>query len=260
VIIWTVANQKGGVGKTTTTVTLGGLLAKQGRKVILVDTDPHASLSYYFGIDSEELSSSIYDVFISGKSLNKDRVLDSLCPTKLDSLFILPATMALATLDRTLGAQEGMGLILRKALHSVADEFDVALIDCPPVLGVLMVNALAACSQIIVPCQTEFLALKGLERMIHTLTIMQKSQKKQFDYTVVPTMYDKRVNAAIDALATLKSTYNHRVWDSVIPVDTRFRDASQAQTPPAVYCPRSRGVYAYTKLLSYLEMKENLHE
>lgn len=257
-IIWTIANQKGGVGKTTTTVTLGGLLAKQGRKVILVDTDPHASLSYYFGIDSEELSSSIYDVFISGKNVTKDRVLDSLCPTKLDSLFILPATMALATLDRTLGAQEGMGLILRNALHSVADEFDVALIDCPPVLGVLMVNALAACSQIVVPCQTEFLALKGLERMIHTLLIMQKSQKKQFDYTVVPTMYDKRINAAIDALDTLQKTYTDRVWDGVIPVDTRFRDASQAQTPPAVYCPRSRGVYAYTKLLNYLEMKETI--
>lgn len=255
-IIWTIANQKGGVGKTTTTVTLGGLLAKQGRKVILVDTDPHASLSYYFGIDSEELSSSIYDVFISGKNLDKDRVLDSLCPTKLDSLFILPATMALATLDRTLGSQEGMGLILRRALHSVADEFDVALIDCPPVLGVLMVNALAACSQIIVPCQTEFLALKGLERMIHTLLIMGKSQKKTFDYTVVPTMYDKRINAAIDALDTLKENYAEHVWDGVIPVDTRFRDASQAQTPPAVYCPRSRGVYAYTKLLNYLEMKE----
>lgn len=257
-IIWTIANQKGGVGKTTTTVTLGGLLAKQGRKVILVDTDPHASLSYYFGIDSEELSSSIYDVFISGKALDKDRVLDSLCPTKLDSLFILPATMALATLDRTLGAQEGMGLILRKALHSVADEFDVALIDCPPVLGVLMVNALAACSQIIVPCQTEFLALKGLERMIHTLLIMQKSQKKEFNYTIVPTMYDKRINAAIDALEVLNSTYPQRVWDGVIPVDTRFRDASQAQTPPAVYCPRSRGVYAYAKLLNYLEMKEKI--
>lgn len=138
-----------------------------------------------------------------------------------------------------------MGLILRRALHSVSDEFDVALIDCPPVLGVLMVNALAACSQIIVPCQTEFLALKGLERMIHTLIIMGKSQKKEFDYTVVPTMYDKRINAAIDALDTLKEHYAERVWDGVIPVDTRFRDASQAQTPPAVYCPRSRGVYAY---------------
>lgn len=176
-IIWTVANQKGGVGKTTTTVTLGGLLAQRGERVILVDTDPHASLSYYFGIDSEELGASVYDVFMAGKALTKDKVLDCLCPTKLDSLFILPATMALATLDRKMGSQGGMGLILKRALRLVQDEFDYALIDCPPVLGVLMVNALAACSRILVPVQTEFLALKGLDRMMHTLEIMEKSQK-----------------------------------------------------------------------------------
>ena len=174
-IVWTIANQKGGVGKTTTTVTLGGLLAQKGKRVLLVDTDPHASLSYYFGVDSEELSSSVYDVFVASKEMTKDTVLDCLCSTKLDSLFILPATMALATLDRRMGNQNGMGLILKKAMELVADDFDYVLMDCPPVLGVLMVNALAACRRIIVPVQTEFLALKGLDRMMHTLEIMRKS-------------------------------------------------------------------------------------
>lgn len=255
-IIWTVANQKGGVGKTTTTVTLGGLLAQRGERVILVDTDPHASLSYYFGIDSEELGASVYDVFMSGKDLTKDKVLDCLCPTKLDSLFILPATMALATLDRKMGAQGGMGLILKKALRLVKDEFDFALIDCPPVLGVLMVNALAACSRILVPVQTEFLALKGLDRMMHTLEIMENSQNTKFNHTIVPTMYDKRTNAALDAYKKLRATYGTSVWSSVIPVDTRFREASQAQTPPSVFCPKSRGVFAYNSLLSYVESME----
>ena len=255
-IIWTVANQKGGVGKTTTTVTLGGLLAQRGERVILVDTDPHASLSYYFGIDSEELGASVYDVFMSGKNLTKDKVLDCLCPTKLDSLFILPATMALATLDRKMGAQGGMGLILKKALRLVKDEFDFALIDCPPVLGVLMVNALAACSRILVPVQTEFLALKGLDRMMHTLEIMENSQNTKFNHTIVPTMYDKRTNAALDAYKKLRATYGTSVWSSVIPVDTRFREASQAQTPPSVFCPKSRGVFAYNSLLSYVESME----
>lgn len=257
-IIWTVANQKGGVGKTTTTVTLGGLLAQRGERVILVDTDPHASLSYYFGIDSEELSHSVYDVFLAGKNLTKDRVLDSLCPTKLDSLFILPATMALATLDRKMGSQGGMGLILKKALRLVSDEFDFALIDCPPVLGVLMVNALAACSRILVPVQTEFLALKGLDRMMHTLEIMEKSQNTKFNHTILPTMYDKRTNAALDAYKKLRATYGASVWSSVIPVDTRFREASQAQTPPSMFCPKSRGVFAYNSLLSYVESMEPL--
>ncbi|HAU93120.1 MAG TPA: cobalamin biosynthesis protein CobQ, partial [Alteromonas sp.] len=117
--IWTIANQKGGVGKTTTTVTLGGILAKRGYNVLLVDMDPHASLSYYFGIDSEELSSSVYDIFANPSGLSDDKVLDCLCPSKLDSLFILPSTMALATLDRSLGNQIGMGLVLKKALQQI---------------------------------------------------------------------------------------------------------------------------------------------
>jgi chromosome partitioning protein len=252
VIVWTVANHKGGVGKTTTTVTLGGLLAQAGKQVILVDTDPQASLSYYFGVDSEQLSSSLYDVFMSGKNLTKENVLDCLCPTKLDSLFILPATMALATLDRKMGTQNGMGLILKKALNLVADEFEFAIIDCPPVLGVLMINALAACERVIIPVQTEFLALKGLERMTHSMEIMQKSLGKQFAFTIVPTMYDRRVNAATEAYKTLKATYGDGVWPGVIPVDTRFRDASQAQSPPSVYSAKSRGVFAYGKLLKYI--------
>jgi chromosome partitioning protein len=252
VIVWTVANHKGGVGKTTTTVTLGGLLAQADNQVILVDTDPQASLSYYFGVDSEQLSASLYDVFMSGTSLTKENVLDCLCPTKLDSLFILPATMALATLDRKMGTQNGMGLILKKALSLVTDEFDFAIIDCPPVLGVLMINALAACDRVVIPVQTEFLALKGLERMMHSMEIMQKSLGKQFAYTIVPTMYDRRVNAATEAYKTLKATYGNGVWPAVIPVDTRFRDASQAQSPPSVFCAKSRGVFAYGKLLKYM--------
>lgn len=252
-IVWTVANHKGGVGKTTTTVTLGGLLAQAGHKVILVDTDPQASMSYYFGVDSEQLSSSLYDVFIAGSELTKDAVLDCLCPTKLDSLYILPATMALATLDRKLGTKTGMGLILKKALEKVSDEFDYVIVDCPPVLGVLMINALAACHRVVIPVQTEFLALKGLERIMHSMEIMQKSLNKVFAFSIVPTMYDKRVKAATDAFRVLGETYQENVWRGVIPVDTKFRDASQAQSPPSVFSPKSRGVYAYAKLLSHLQ-------
>ena len=256
VVVWTVANHKGGVGKTTTAVTLGGLLAQSGQRVILVDTDPQASLSYYFGVEPEQLSSSLYNVFMAGKSVTKEDVLNCLCATKLDSLFILPATMALATLDRKLGTQSGMGLILRQALDLIREEFDYAIVDCPPVLGVLMINALAACDRVIIPVQTEFLALKGLERMLHSMQIMQKSLAKTFAYTIVPTMFDKRLNAAAKSYSTLTRTYNEKVWIGLIPVDTRFRDASQAQSPPSVYCSKSRGVFAYAKLLSYLKKVE----
>ncbi|WP_166424929.1 ParA family protein [Paraglaciecola sp. 20A4] len=254
--VWTVANQKGGVGKTTTAVTLGGLLAQRGAKVILVDTDPHASLSYYFGIDSDDLTRSLYDIFVHDNPLDKDTVLDCLCSTKLDSLFILPASMALATLDRKLGNQSGMGLILKKALALLDEEFDYAIIDCPPVLGVLMVNALAASTRVIIPVQTEFLALKGLDRMLDSLHIMQQSLRKKFSYTIVPTMFDKRVKAAIAAYQTLRGTHGDSVWQGLIPIDTKFRDASANHALPSIHAPKARGVLAYTSLLRHLRLLE----
>ncbi|KKO48204.1 cobalamin biosynthesis protein CobQ [Arsukibacterium sp. MJ3] len=251
-LIWTIANQKGGVGKTTTTVTLGGLLAERGYRVLLVDTDPHASLTYYFGIDAEELENSVYDIFIRGKDITREEILQSLCPSGVSNLDILPSSMALATLDRSLGNKGGMGLILKKALQKVKNEYDYVLLDCPPVMGVLMVNAIAACNRILIPVQTEFLALKGLERMIATMALMRSSQQKDYAFTIIPTMYDKRTRASLEAYKQLKSTYQGKVWSAVVPVDTKFRDASVAQTPPNSYAPGSRGVFAYNTLLTYL--------
>jgi len=257
VIVWTVANQKGGVGKTTTTVTLAGILAQQGKRVLLIDTDPHASLTYYFGIDSEELDNSVFDLFVYRKKLAKEQLLQTLCPTNMDNLDVLPATMALATLDRRMGNQSGMGLVLKNALALLEDEYDYALIDCPPVLGVLMVNALAACNRILIPVQTEFLALKGLDRMMRTLYLMGRSQKKDYQYTIIPTMFDKRTRASLEAYKELKQVYQDKVWSNVIPVDTKFRDASLAQTVPSVYTPKSRGVFAYQNLLAFLSQVNN---
>ncbi|WP_199611239.1 ParA family protein [Flocculibacter collagenilyticus] len=258
--IWTIANQKGGVGKTTSTVTLGGLLAARGYRVLLVDTDPHASLTYYFGIDSEDLEVSVFDLFSRGAQITKEEILQSLCPSTLSNLDILPATMGLATLDRTFGNKGGMGLLLKKALNKIADEYDFALLDCPPVLGVLMVNALAACERILIPVQTEFLALKGLDRMLRTMDLMNASQSKAYDFTIIPTMYDKRTKASLDAFKKLKELYPENVWPSVIPIDTKFRDASLAQQPPSVYTPKSRGVFAYNTLLTYLMQLEPMSE
>ena len=249
-VIWTIANQKGGVGKTTTTIALGGLLAEQGHRVLLVDTDPHASLSYYFGIESEDLELSVFDLFVQVST--KEQIAQSLCPTQYDNIDILPATMGLATLDRSLGTKGGMGLVLKKAMQKISSEYDYVLMDCPPVLGVLMVNAMAASDRIIVPVQTEFLALKGLDRMIKTMDIMQGEQDKPFSYTIVPTMYDKRTKASLLAYKSLQEVYGEQVWPSVIPIDTNFRNASIEQKVPSDYAVSTRGVYAYKKLLDYL--------
>ncbi len=123
-VVWTVANQKGGVGKTTTTIALAGILAEQGYRVLLVDTDPHASLSYYFGIESEDLDLSVYELFTQVSS--KEQILQTLCPTNYPNIDILPATMGLATLDRSLGNKGGMGLVLKKAVQKVEDSYDYA--------------------------------------------------------------------------------------------------------------------------------------
>ena len=249
-VVWTVANQKGGVGKTTTTIALGGLLAELGHRVLLIDTDPHASLSYYFGIESEDLELSVYDLFVQVST--KEQIMMSLCPTSYDNIDIMPATMGLATLDRSLGSKGGMGLVLKKAIEKLQDEYDYVLIDCPPVLGVLMVNALAACQRIIVPSQTEFLALKGLDRMIRTMELMQVEQHKPFTYTIVPTMFDKRTKASLQAYLKMQELYGDAVWPGVIPIDTNFRNASVAQQVPSDFAANSRGTYAYRNLVDYL--------
>ncbi|MDR8524447.1 ParA family protein [Shewanella fidelis] len=257
--IWTIANQKGGVGKTTTVASLAGAFVKRGQRVLMVDTDPHASLGYYLGIDSEQLPGSLYNLFLDNQNLNADTVQMHIVPTNVENLDLMPATMALATLDRSLGHQEGMGLILKKALQLVADRYDVVLIDCPPVLGVLMVNALAASEHIIVPVQTEFLALKGLDRMVKTMLLMGRSKRIQYSYTIVPTMYDKRTRAATAALLQLSQDYSDELWQDVIPVDTKFRDASLSHLPASHYAPSSRGVKAYERLLNYLVNKGTTH-
>lgn len=250
-LVWTVANQKGGVGKTTTVISLAGLLAERGFRVLLIDTDPQSSLTSYMQYDSDELPVSLYDLFVE-PAQSKAELQQVILPTEITNISLLPASMALATLDRLLGDKEGMGLFMKKQLKLVEDEYDFVLIDCPPVLGVMMVNALAACERILVPVQTEFLASKGLERMIKTLQIMQKPGVGDFDYCIIPTMYDKRTRASFNTLEVLKKRYADKVWNGVIPVDTKFRDASLDHLPISMYSQHCRGAFAYETLLNYL--------
>lgn len=251
--VWTVANQKGGVGKTTTAVTLGGILASWGLETLLVDIDPHGSLTSYFRYDPDALEESVYTLFQSASKKLPLRPARLICETGTPGLSLLPASVALATLERQAGGLEGMGLVLKGALEQVSDRYEYVIIDCPPTLGILMVNALAACEQLVIPVQTEFLALKGLERMLHTLTMVLRARKQDLPYTIVPTFYDKRTRASHDSLRALRDTWPEHLWRGVIPIDTQFREASRAGIPPPLFEPRARGVVAYTKLLEVLQ-------
>ncbi|MDG9668352.1 ParA family protein [Hahella sp. CR1] len=247
--IWTVANQKGGVGKTTTAVALGGILAQQGKRVLLLDLDPHGSLTSYFKYDPDSIRGSVYDLFMHEGKVPADLPRTLIRDTSHPNLKLLPASTAQATLERKMVGVEGMGLIISKALAHLWDDFDYAFLDNTPVLGVLLINALAACQHILIPVQTEFLALKGLERMLHTLGMVMKSQKNPLSYTVIPTMFDRRTQASVQTFRTLRHQYGDVVWRYAIPVDTKFRDASRAGVIPSMYDAATHGVRGYEKLL-----------
>jgi len=247
--IWTVANQKGGVGKTTTTVSLGGLMATWGLRTLMIDIDPHGSLTSYFRYDPDRLDQSSYSLF---QAVIEKRHIDPrevIYQTGTSGLFLMPAAIALATLDRHSGKLDGLGLVLARTLQQLRTDYDHVLIDCPPILGVLLINALAACDRLLVPVQTEFLAIKGLERMLHTLQMVTRARRTPLDYLIVPTFFDKRTRASQDSLTVLRRNHGEQLWNGVIPVDTRFREASRAGVPPALYDPRARGVEAYAQLL-----------
>ncbi|HQU15062.1 MAG: cobalamin biosynthesis protein CobQ [Chromatiales bacterium 21-64-14] len=254
--IWASANQKGGVGKTTTVISLGGLLAAAGHRTLLVDLDPHGSLTSYLGQDPEGADQGVYQLF-QGVIRNAPEAAESwIVPTRCEGLSLLPGATALATLDRQFGAREGMGLVVARALEGLASAFDHVLIDCPPMLGILMVNALAACQRVIVPVQSEYLALQGLDRMMRTLAMVNRARARTLPALIVPTLFDRRTRASIESLRLMRERYPEQVWSGVVPVDTQFREASRAGVPLSVSQPRARGVEAYRGLLRDLLVAE----
>lgn len=254
--VWAIANQKGGVGKTTTAVTLAGFLAKLGHPTLMVDLDPHGSLSAYFNHDPEAQDAGVYRLFLDMVEGTSSAAEEICLPTGIENLDIMPASMALATLDRRLGMRDGMGLVVSRALKNLQTRYEYVLLDCPPVLGVLMVNALAACDKLIIPVQSEFLAIKGLERMMKTLQMITKARHQPVEHVILPTMYDKRTRASEQAMITLRNDYPEELWEGVIPVDTQFREASKKGVPLSTLRPYSKGGKAYRKFLEHLLQDE----
>jgi chromosome partitioning protein len=250
--VWTVANQKGGVGKTTTSVTLAGIAAEQGKRVLLIDLDPQGSLTCYFGGDPDHVPISVFTLFQDKSVVCLESIVQLLLPTGFDNITLLPASTALATLERLAVGKGGLGLVISHTVKQVRDEFDLVIIDSPPVLGVLLINALAACDRLIIPVQTEHLALKGLDRMLHTLRMLDQSQHRALRYVIVPTMFDRRTQSSVLALRKIRHQHGMDTWPSKVPIDTRLRDASRAGVPPNIYDPKSSGLVAYNSLYHWL--------
>ena len=246
--VWAIANQKGGVGKTTTTVSLAGWLSLKGMRTLMIDLDPHGSLTSYFKLNSDTIEHTVYDLF-SNSDITAASMIQK---TAFENLALIPSSLALATVDRQHVGQEGMGLVIARAVATLKNHFDHILIDCPPMLGVPMVNALAACDRLVIPVQTEFLALQGLDRMVRTLGMITRARKTSLPCTIVPTMFDRRTKASMLSLEQLRETYHSSMSGVLVPIDTMFRDASRQGIPLPLKSPRSRGSVAYSELTEEL--------
>jgi len=250
--IWAVANQKGGVGKSTTVVALAGLLAEQGKRVLMLDLDPQGSLTGYFGHDPDRIEGTIFDLFNHQGGRIEELAVQLLRETSCPGLYLLPASTAQATLERRIANVRGMGLVITKTLKRLSQEFDYAILDNAPSLGLLMVNSLAASHRVLVPVQTDHLAIKGLERMVHTLQMIHKSQGIAIPHTILPTMFDRRTQAAAHGFRELLRLYDRAVYPYPIPIDTKFRGASLEGLVPSAYGGDTHGVRAYNQFLEYL--------
>ena len=247
--VWAIANQKGGVGKTTTTLLLGRLLAARGLRVLLADLDPHASLTRAFGIPAEPAPPGTLDLFDTPPKAVAEVARD----TPIASVRLLPAQAGMATLERRSATAPGLGLALGQGLAAAAGDYDYALLDCPPTLGLLMVNALAAADQLVIPTQTEPLGVYGMEGMLKTGEMIGRSRKRALPARILPTLFDRRTRACTETFDDLRERHPERTWVQAVPLDTRLRDAAElarAELPAEV--AQSRGFDAYQRALAWL--------
>jgi chromosome partitioning protein len=239
-----IANQKGGVGKTTTTVNLGAALAEMGYRVLVIDLDPQGNATTGLGIDARNFELSMYDVIMREQSLE-----DCIEPTSVKNLFVAPATIDLAGIEIELVPAFSREMKLKRAIDTVVDDFDFILIDCPPSLGLITVNGLAAAGEVMVPIQCEYYALEGLSQLLRNVNLVSSNLNETLEVTtIVLTMFDARTRLSIEVANEVRLHFADRVCKSVIPRTVRLSEAPSFGQPITVFDPTSRGAVAYREL------------
>lgn len=249
-----IANQKGGVGKTTTSVNISAILAKKGKKVLLIDTDPQGNATSGLGIE-KQIDTSIYDVLI-GETNIEDAVQD----TQIKNLKVCPSNINLAGAEVELVSMMSREYRLKEKLEEIKEKYEYIIIDCPPSLGLITLNAFTASDSVLIPVQCEYYALEGLGQLIKTIELVKKHLNKNLEIEgAVLTMYDARTNLSNQVVKEVKSYFDNRVYKTVIPRNVRLSEAPSYGMPISVYDPRSKGAKCYEKLVREI-IKQNDEE
>lgn len=246
--ILSITNKKGGVGKTTTAVSLCAALARKDKKVLLIDLDPHICASIHLRVYPSKQTLTICDIFLSS-SEKWEGLWEKVIICQEDLTFDLaPASTMLSDVDERLMNTPEKALILKRSLQYIIDKYDYIIIDCPPHMSVLLVNAIIAADYLIIPIQTDFLALHGLSLLFDTIRMLNKALPSPIKYRVFPTMYDKRTKASRKVMEMLTSKMEKAMFTTVVGIDTRFRDASAMGKTIFDINPKSKGALAYEDL------------